>query len=154
MFVLFIYLCLTALGLRCCVQAFSSCSEWGLLFCCNTWASHYSGFSCCRAQALGMWASVIEACRLSSCASWALEDRLSSCGTRAEFLHGMWDLPGPGIEPMSSALAGRSLTTVPSGKPKHNVLCQEKIIFCGYFQFLTVFIFLHKFFHILEFLMR
>ena len=27
-----IYLFLAALGLRCCVQAFSSCSEWELLF--------------------------------------------------------------------------------------------------------------------------
>ena len=30
----------------------------------------------------------------------------------------MWDLPGPGIEPVSPALAGRFLTTVPPGKPK------------------------------------
>ena len=29
---LFIYLCLAALGLRCCVQAFSGCGERGLLF--------------------------------------------------------------------------------------------------------------------------
>ena len=29
---LFIYLFLAALGLRCCVWAFSSCGEWGLLF--------------------------------------------------------------------------------------------------------------------------
>ena len=29
---LFIYLFLAALGLRCCVQAFSSCGERGLLF--------------------------------------------------------------------------------------------------------------------------
>ena len=29
---LFIYLFLAALGLRCCVQVFSSCGEWGLLF--------------------------------------------------------------------------------------------------------------------------
>ena len=29
---LFIYLFLAALGLRCCVRAFSSCSECGLLF--------------------------------------------------------------------------------------------------------------------------
>ena len=29
---LFIYLFLAALGLRCCTWAFSSCSEWGLLF--------------------------------------------------------------------------------------------------------------------------
>ena len=26
------YVCLAALGLRCCAQAFSSCGEWGLLF--------------------------------------------------------------------------------------------------------------------------
>ena len=31
-------------------------------------------------------------------------------------LHSMWDLPGPGIEPMSPALAGRFLTTGPPGK--------------------------------------
>ena len=30
-FYLFIYLFLAELGLRCCVWAFSSCSEWGLL---------------------------------------------------------------------------------------------------------------------------
>ena len=29
----------------------------------------------------------------------------------------MWDLPGPGLEPMSPALAGGFLTTVPPGKP-------------------------------------
>ena len=28
----------------------------------------------------------------------------------------MWDLPGPGLEPVSPALPGRFLTTVPSGK--------------------------------------
>ena len=28
----------------------------------------------------------------------------------------MWDLPGPRIEPVSPALAGRFLTTVPPGK--------------------------------------
>ena len=28
----FLYLFLAALGLRCCAWAFSSCSEWGLLF--------------------------------------------------------------------------------------------------------------------------
>ena len=29
----------------------------------------------------------------------------------------MWDLPGPGLEPVSPALAGRFLTTVPQGSP-------------------------------------
>ena len=42
---LFIYLFLTALGLRCCTQAFSSCSKRGLLFRCGAWASHCGGFS-------------------------------------------------------------------------------------------------------------
>ncbi|KAJ8797001.1 hypothetical protein J1605_001811 [Eschrichtius robustus] len=30
---------------------------------------------------------------------------------------GMWDLPGPGLEPVSPALAGGFLTTVPPAKP-------------------------------------
>ena len=42
----------------------------------------------------------------SSGGSRALEHRLSSCGTRAQLLCGMWDLPGSGIEPTSLALAG------------------------------------------------
>ena len=41
---------------------------------------------------------------------------LSSCGTRASLLRGMWDLPGPGLEPVSPALAGGFLTTAPPGK--------------------------------------
>ena len=46
-------------------------------------ASHCGGFSCCRAWALGAWASVIVAHGLSSCGLRALERRLSSCGARA-----------------------------------------------------------------------
>ena len=65
---------------------------------------------------LSMWASVVVARRLSSCGSRALECRLSSCGARALLLHSMWDLPGPGLKPMSPALAGRFLTTVPPEK--------------------------------------
>ena len=30
----------------------------------------------------------------------------------------MWDLPGPGIEPVSPALAGGFFTTEPPGKPQ------------------------------------
>ena len=44
--------------------------------------------------------------------------RLSSCGSRAQLLHGMWDLPRPGLEPVSPALAGRFSTTAPPGKPE------------------------------------
>ena len=83
---------------------------------CGAQASHCGGFSCCAAQALGARASVVVAHGLSSCGSWALEHSLSSCGARAQLLCGMWDLPGPGLEPVSPALAGGFLTTVPPGK--------------------------------------
>ena len=43
--------------------------------------------------------------------------RLSSCGSRAHLLRGMWDLPRPGLEPVSPALGGRFSTTAPPGKP-------------------------------------
>ena len=52
----------------------------------------------------------------SSRGSWALEHRLNSCGVWAWLLCGMWNLPGPGFEPMSPAMAGE-LTTEPPGKP-------------------------------------
>ena len=52
----------------------------------------------------------------SSCGSWALERRLSYCGAQALLLRGVWDLPGQGIEPVSSALAGGFLTPAPPGK--------------------------------------
>ena len=48
--------------------------------------------------------------------SQALEGRLSSCGARASLFRGMWDLPGPGLGPVSPALAGGFLTTAPPGK--------------------------------------
>ena len=38
----------------------------------------------------------------------------------------MWDLPGPGLEPVSPALAGGFLTTVPPGKSQSRLL---KILF-------------------------
>ena len=43
--------------------------------------------------------------------------RLSSRGSRAQTLRGMWDPPRPGPEPASPALAGRLSTTAPPGKP-------------------------------------
>ena len=85
----------------------------------SLWCTDFSlcGFSCCGARALGTRASVVVAGGLSSCGLWALEHRLSSCGTQALLLRGMWDLPRPGLEPVSPALAGRFLTTEPPGKP-------------------------------------
>ena len=43
----------------------------------------------------------------------------SSCGAWAQLFHSMWDLPRPGLEPMSPALAGGFLTTAPPGKPRY-----------------------------------
>ena len=108
---------MAALGLCCCAWAFSSCSEQGLLFVAVCRLLIVVASLCCRAWALGTWASVVVACELSSCGLWALECRLSSCGAWALLLCGMWDLPGPGLEPVSPVLAGRFPTTAPPGKP-------------------------------------
>ena len=69
-----------------------------------------------------MRASVVVMLGLSGCGSWALERRLRSCGARAWLLRGMWDLPGSGIEPVSPALAGGFLTTMPPGKSLQYIL--------------------------------
>ena len=54
---------------------------------------------------------------------------LSSCGSRALLLRGMWDFPGPGIKPMSPALAGGFLTSVPPGKSLCDVFLILSILF-------------------------
>ena len=87
---------LTVLGLRCCMPAFSSCGEWGLLFIvvlglliavASPAAEH-------RLWAHGLQQLWLSRCEdFSSCGSQALQHRLSSCGARAQLLHGMGDLP-------------------------------------------------------------
>ena len=44
----------------------------------------------------------------------------------------MWDLPGPGLEPMSPALAGRFSTTAPRGKPFYDFLTTKTAEFILY----------------------
>ena len=63
----------------------------------------------------GARASVDVAQGLSSCSPQALE--------QANLLHSMWDLSGPGVEPVSPALAGRFFTTEPPGKPSLAFQC-------------------------------
>ena len=46
-------------------------------------------------------------------------------------LCGMCDLPRPGIEPVSPALAGGFLTTAPPGKPEAYVLTDRNIAYLG-----------------------
>ena len=90
---------MTVLGLRFCARAFSSCGKRGPLF-------------IVVRGPLTIAASLVAEHRLQT-------RRLSSCGSRAQSLRGMWDPPGPGLEPMSPASAGRLPTTVPPGKPYH-----------------------------------
>ena len=81
---------------------------------CSPRASHCGGFSCGGAQALGAGASVGAARGLSSCGSQALEGACFSSCAKCNGLtcSQMWNAPGLGIEPVSSSLAGRFLSTV------------------------------------------
>ena len=126
------------MGLRCCAWTFLLAVSGGysLLWC--------AGFSLqwlllLQSTASRCSGSVVVARGLSSCGSWAPEHRLSSCGTRASLLHGMWDLPGPGLEPMSPALAGGFLTAAPPGKPqvllKYPLSVKHKVMFLVEFTF-------------------
>ena len=122
----FIFGCIGSLLLR---VGFLQLQRAGATLRCGVRASHCGGFSCCGAWAVRARASVVVARRLSSCGLRALELRLSSFGARAQLLRGMWDLPGPGLEPVSPALAGRFLTTVPPGKSERNILLITAVLF-------------------------
>ena len=97
LFIIIIIFFLAVLGLRFCARAFSSCGKRGPLF-------------ITVRGPLTIAASLVAEHRLQT-------RGLSSCGSRAQSLHGMWDPPGPGLEPVSPALAGRFSTTAPPGKP-------------------------------------
>ena len=88
---------MAVLGLRFCVRAFSSCGKWGPLF-------------IAVRGPLIIAASLVAEHKLQM-------HRLSSCGSGAQLLRGMWDPPRPGLEPVSPELAGRLSTTAPPGKP-------------------------------------
>ena len=95
------------LGLRFCARAFSSCGKRGPLF------ITVRGL-------LTIAASLVAEHRLQT-------RRPSNCGSRAQPLRGMWDLPRPGLEPVCPALAGRFSTTAPPGKPNEYFLNVETI---------------------------
>ena len=88
---------MAVLGLRFCARAFFSCGKRGPLF-------------IAVRGPLTIAASLVAEHRLQT-------RRLSSCGSRAQPLRGMWDPPAPGLKPVSPALAGRLSTTAPPGKP-------------------------------------
>ena len=90
---------MAVLSLRFCARAFSNCGKRGPLL-------------IAVRGPLTIAASLVGEHRLQT-------RRLSSCGSRAQLLRGMWDLPRPGLEPMSPALAGGFSTTAPPGKPMY-----------------------------------
>ena len=94
---LFIYLFMAVLCLRFCARAFSNCGKWGPLF-------------IAVRGPLAIAACLVAEHRLQT-------RRLSNCGSRAQLLRGTRDLPRPGLEPVSPALAGGFLPTAPAGKP-------------------------------------
>ena len=100
------------LGVCFCARAFSSRGERGPLF-------------IAVRGPLTVTASLVVEHRLQT-------RRLSSCGSRAQLLRGMWDLPRPGLEPVSPALAGRLPTTVPPGKPSLPPLCSLDLTLPGF----------------------
>ena len=79
-------------------------------FRCGMPASHWSGFSYCRARVLGQ-------AGFSSCGSWALECRLNHCGSPAWLPCHVWDLPRAGAAAVSPESADRFFTTEARGKP-------------------------------------
>ena len=79
--------------------------QWLLLL--QSTGSSLTGFS-----SYGTWPSVVVARGPWSAGSVVVVHWLS-CSAAC----GMWDLPGPGLEPVSPALAGGFLTTGPPGKP-------------------------------------
>ena len=106
----------------CYCELVSSCGERDLLSSCSVKPLIEAASLAVEHGLYGTRASIIVAYWLSSFSSWTLEFRLSSCDTRAWFPHGMWDLSGSEIEPMSPTLTGRFFTTEPPGKPKIGVL--------------------------------
>ena len=96
---------MAVLGLRFCVRAFSSCGKRGPLS-----IAVRGPLFITMHRPLTVVASLVAEHRLQT-------HRLSSCGSRAQPLCSMWDLPRPGLEPVSPALAGRFSTTAPPGKP-------------------------------------
>ena len=101
-------LLLAALGLHCCVWAFSSCSKWGLLFIAVPRLLFVVASLVPGHGLQGTWASVIAA------------RGLSSCGTRAQLLCSTWDLSSLTRNQTCSPNLGSTVsTTGPPGKAPH-----------------------------------
>ena len=127
-------------------ELFSSCGEQGLLTSCGAVAPHWGGSSLRGLLLLGSlgshcrgphWGALTGGSSLGALTGglslggphWGAplvgERRLSGTGSQELRLPGsvapwQWDRPGPGIKPLSPALAGRFFTVWPPGKPMGN----------------------------------
>ena len=108
-FLIFIYLFLAVLGLHFCVRAFSSCGERGPLF-------------IVVRGPLTVTASLVAEHRLQTC-------RLSNCGSWAQLLRGMWDLPRPGLEPMSPCIGRQILNHCATREAREVIILTEVLFF-------------------------
>ena len=99
-------------------EAFSSCSEWELLFLAVCGLLLVVASPVAEHRLEGVQTSIVVARGLSSCGSWALKHKLSSGVAQAQLPYSMWDLRRSRIEPVSPALAGGLFTTKPPGKPR------------------------------------
>ena len=92
---------------------------------CCAQASHCSGFPCCGAQVLGH--AGIGSCSTQAQQLWLVGSvvvqasvvvarELSSCDAWAQLVYSIWNLPGPGIKPMSPELVAGFLSTAPPRK--------------------------------------
>ena len=88
----------SVLGLRFCARSFSSCGKRGPLF-----------IAVCGPLTIA--ASLVAEHSLQT-------HRLSSCGSRAQLLRGMWDLPRPGLEPCPLHRQADSQPLRHQGSPK------------------------------------
>ena len=116
LFILFIYFWLRWVFLAACVLSPVAVS---------------GGYSSLRCVGFSLWWLLFlrsMGCRHAGFSSWGTRtQQLQLLGSRAQaqqlwrtdltLLRGVWELPGPGLEPVSPALAGGFLTTAPPGKP-------------------------------------
>ena len=107
---------MTALGLQCCSGDFSSWGSRGYFF-----VSAHGLFIAVASlvngeQVLCAWTLIFAARQLRSCGSQAREPGLQQLWQMTWLLRNLWNLPRPGIDPVSPALAGRFLSTVPPGR--------------------------------------
>ena len=85
-------------------RLFCSCREQGRVSSRRALASHCGDVTCWGPQALGL--PGFPRC----CGSWVRVHRFDCRDTWAQLPHGMWDLPGPGMEPTSLVSAGGYLS--------------------------------------------